>query len=263
MKKAISILIAVAVTLTMSSACVFADSSDSVKEINGTKAPLKTAWFLDTDTIKISSPGDNKVYYMGETFTGKYTAQDCWREEYNCATGPYVVLTKNNTNYSIIVRIPPDTYVPANGSREYKYYFPIDKKHFTPGYKYNVFCIAMPKLESDDYFRDVFKRLSVPADYRTFTVKKLPRPSFIKTVSSKRKVTVTWGKVSAASKYKVYRSLYKSKKYKLVKTTKYRKFVDKKVKKGKRYYYKIRAVRTVRGTVKSAFSGPLRCPRVR
>ena len=65
---------------------------------------------------------------------------------------------------------------------------------------------------------------------------------------TKRSAAITWKRVAGANGYKVYRSTKKNGKFKAVKTIKKGKtvkFVNKKLKKGKRYYYKVRAYRTV------------------
>ena len=59
------------------------------------------------------------------------------------------------------------------------------------------------------------------------------------TNKKKGKAVVTWSKVSGGKKYYVYRSNKKKGGYKLIATTKKNSYTDKKVKKGKTYYYKI------------------------
>lgn len=64
-----------------------------------------------------------------------------------------------------------------------------------------------------------------------------------------KKIKVTWKRVSGASGYTVYRSTKKTKGFKAVKTCKSGKtvkYVSGKLKKGKRYYFKVRAYRTVK-----------------
>ena len=66
--------------------------------------------------------------------------------------------------------------------------------------------------------------------------------------SKSKQATLTWSKVNGASGYEIYRSLKKGSGYKKVATIKKGatvKYVDKKLKKGKTYYYKIRTFKTV------------------
>ena len=65
-----------------------------------------------------------------------------------------------------------------------------------------------------------------------------------------KKVTLKWKKNSKATGYEIYRATKKNGKYKKIKTIKKAsvvKFTDSKVKKGKTYYYKVRAYKTVKG----------------
>lgn len=86
----------------------------------------------------------------------------------------------------------------------------------------------------------------------------LSKPA-IKKISKKGKksLKVSWKKVDGASKYQIYRSTKKNGKYKKVKilSSKTTSYTNKKLKKGKKYYYKVRAVVKVDGkNVYSAFS---------
>ena len=77
-------------------------------------------------------------------------------------------------------------------------------------------------------------------------------------IYDKAKVTVKWSKVKGASGYKIYRSTKKSSGFKCVKTLKSGstvKYVNKNLKKGQNYYYKVKAYRAVDGkTVYGAYS---------
>ena len=78
----------------------------------------------------------------------------------------------------------------------------------------------------------------------------------LKVKSGKKKAVIKWSMVPGANGYQVYRSTKKSKGYKKVKTVKNGKtvsFTNKKLKKGKKYYYKVRAYRNVGG--KKVYSG--------
>jgi hypothetical protein len=96
----------------------------------------------------------------------------------------------------------------------------------------------------------------------TATVSAVPALKKVSGVKGKRKgkttVRVSWKKTAGASGYQILRSVKKSKGYKTVgKVTSGKKvvFTDKKAKKGKKYYYRVRAYRKVSGkTVKGPLS---------
>lgn len=78
----------------------------------------------------------------------------------------------------------------------------------------------------------------------------LGKVSSLKLETGKAKVTVKWSKVKGASGYKIYRSTKKSSGFKCVKTLKSGstvKYVNKNLKKGRNYYYKVKAYRAVDG----------------
>lgn len=76
-------------------------------------------------------------------------------------------------------------------------------------------------------------------------------PSSLKATSKSKKVNLSWKKVDQASGYEVYRATSKDGKYTKIKTitsAKTLKYVDsKKLKTGKKYYYKVRAYKKVGG----------------
>lgn len=55
-------------------------------------------------------------------------------------------------------------------------------------------------------------------------------------------IKITWKKANAAEKYQVYRASSKNGKYKKVATTASRTYINRKLKFGKKYYYKVRAL---------------------
>ena len=79
----------------------------------------------------------------------------------------------------------------------------------------------------------------------------LARPVVSIKLSSKGKPSLSWKKISGATKYEVYRSTKKSSGYKLIKTTSSISFRDTTAKKGTTYYYKVVAVKD---SAKSAYS---------
>ena len=78
-------------------------------------------------------------------------------------------------------------------------------------------------------------------------VKPVPAKVTLKAKAGKRSATLSWTKVSGASGYKVYRATEKNDSYKRIYTTSKTKVVNKSLKKGRTYYYKVRAYKTVKG----------------
>ena len=73
--------------------------------------------------------------------------------------------------------------------------------------------------------------------------------------SKKKKAKVSWSRVSKAKGYIVYKSTKKKKGYKKVKTTNKTSCTIKKLKKGKKYYFKVKAYRVIYGVkIYSKFS---------
>lgn len=88
------------------------------------------------------------------------------------------------------------------------------------------------------------------SDVATFTYNVGPGKPTVKLTAGKKKITVKWKKITGANGYVVYRSTKKASGYKAIKTIKKGStvsFTNKNLKKGKRYYYKVRAYRTVNG----------------
>lgn len=93
------------------------------------------------------------------------------------------------------------------------------------------------------------KQDSEVADFRYYVGPSTVKPT-LKLTAGKRQVTVRWSRVSGATGYVIYRSTKKSSGFRAVKTIgkgSTVKYVNKKLKKGKRYYYKVRAYRTMEG----------------
>jgi len=80
----------------------------------------------------------------------------------------------------------------------------------------------------------------------------LARP-VVTTTTSSGKPKLTWKSVEGATKYQVYRATSKSGEYTLMKTTTGKTYTDTSAKKGKTYYYKVRALSNVSAAT-SAYS---------
>ena len=77
------------------------------------------------------------------------------------------------------------------------------------------------------------------------SAKPIPAAPKISTKAGKKKITVKWKKVSGATGYYVYRATKSTGKYKKVKSTTSKSWTNTKLKKGKKYYYKVKAYRKV------------------
>ncbi|BBF43200.1 O-acetylhomoserine sulfhydrylase [Lachnospiraceae bacterium KM106-2] len=89
----------------------------------------------------------------------------------------------------------------------------------------------------------------VTTSTKKLTVTK-PKKASIRLKAGRRRVTVRWNKISGATGYKVYMATSKKGTYKLVSTrgkNSYKSYVKKSLKKGKRYYFKVRAYKKVSG----------------
>lgn len=75
---------------------------------------------------------------------------------------------------------------------------------------------------------------------------------------SKKQVKLSWKKVSGAKKYEIYRATSKNGKYKKIATTTKTSYTNKKLKSGKTYYYKVKAI-AKKKAANSAFSTVDKC----
>ena len=77
--------------------------------------------------------------------------------------------------------------------------------------------------------------------------KAVPAGPKITTKAGRKKITISWKKVAGARGYQVYRAVKKQGSYKKVTTTRSRSWINKGCKRGKTYYYKVRAYTKVQG----------------
>lgn len=206
-----------------------------------------TAFAGDDDYVKLLTPEeDNSIWYIGEAFYGEFKIYDTW-ESY--LTVPTIVIT--DSHGELVDTFECDGTADIDCWSDWYFWFDIDDKYL-PG-QHTVYVLAAPMLDGEDADISDF---DVPEKHYTITIRRLGKPASVGLSTGRGKVTVSWGKVPDAQKYQVYRSTKKSSGYSKIATTKNRAFVDKKVKKGKRYYYKVRAVRAGNGTVYGAFTAP-------
>ena len=126
----------------------------------------------------------------------------------------------------------------------------------------------MSDEEMAEYFALYLEKLGIKQDKASakVTLRKLKAPAKVWAKAGSGKVTVTWKKAPGAvgaCRYQVYRSAKKSTGFKRIATVKGKKYVDKSAKRGQKYYYRLRTVRTKYGTVRSGWSKAARSGKVK
>ena len=203
---------------------------------------------VDRDNcIQISTPKDNAVYYIGETIPMKATVWDQWEEAY---TMPTFSLHKKK-NLDVVWAAPGEGTVARNKGEVYT--AKIKTKGLAAGsYLLYAFTWQAPTKDADP--EDCTSPDDRSVDVAGVTLKTLKAPTKVKAKAGKRKVTVTWKKAGGAKQYEIYRSTKKKSGYSKIGTAKKTSYTDKKAKKGKKYYYQVKSVRTGSGTVRSGSS---------
>ncbi len=252
MKKKTTIILALVLSICMMVAMsleAFAGVDNSQKTYSGT---LKS---IDSEYIGIWSPSEGDVFYAGETVPYDITCWDTWTYYY---TRPFIDIADTDNNIRSFKSL---AFVPADSSRDYTGKMPTQGLS-AGSYDFNVIHFAYESTYDD--VGDYVELGNEPFASVTIKVKKLKAPTNVKAIAGKKKVTVKFNKATGATKYQIFRSTKKSSGYKRIATTTKVKYVDKKVKKGKRYYYKVKSVRAVgHGTVKSGFSAKKRSGKVK
>ncbi len=199
--------------------------------------------------LKLNKPKNKAVYYKGETIPVSITIADLDDEMLFCTA---MVIANEKTEETVWL-----DYTFDNGLT---YKTKVNTKKFPAGtYILGAGVSDIPLDKDEDPLLDIDETMV----YAEFTLKTLKAPTSLKTTAGKRKVTITYKKAAGATKYEIYRSTQKSKGYKKIATTTKTKYVDTKVKKGKKYYYKVRTVRTGNGTAYSAYTGAKRTGKVK
>jgi hypothetical protein len=204
---------------------------------------------------------DNFTLYKGQKLYCDYTVNDVWKNFY---TIPFVEVY--NSDFKLVkswAPADPDLIVSPYSYDRYTGYLDIKSAKLKAGLYYIAIC-AMP-CDKYGYWAGNLDLFDIPMEVVTFKVKAMPKPTKLKVVAGKKRVTVSYKKSAGAQKYEIYRSVKKGSGYKKIATIKGAKYTDKKVKKGKRYYYKVRAVRgaTKSGIARSAFTTPIRSKKVK
>lgn len=126
--------------------------------------------------------------------------------------------TKKNGSYTLMKTVDGTSYTNTSAKAGTKYFYKVRAIHSN---------------------KDAYSAYSVIKS-RTCD---LPKPVSLKVENSGAKsVKISWGKVSGAAKYQLYRSNSKNGSYKLIKTVTTKYATDTTVAPGKTYYYKVKAI---------------------
>lgn len=214
---------------------------------------FKTKDFTTSAYITIYNPIHHSVFYKGEKIYSEVQFNDVWEDAY---TNPSACIFDSNEN----IRYSLDTsaVIPTNGYSVYTSSIPT---HFLSPGKYSFAAFGFPSNQYGEHLPeagDVGEMAEVD-----FYIRVLKAPTSVKAKATKKKVTVSFASATGAKKYEIYRSTKKTSGFKKIKTTTSRKYVDRKVKRGKRYYYKVKSIRTGKGTIKSVYSKVVRSNKVK
>ena len=207
---------------------------------------------MDNPYISIMAPAYHSTYYIGETISYQFSIRNPFAS-YLCK--PFVQILTATAN--------PTTVKAAQG---------INMAIGSSARPTGTFTTS--DLRAGDYF---FVAIGMPISPTTgaevsgqqqtagylFYIKDLKAPTSLKATVGKKKVTLTYKKAAGAQRYYIYRSTKKNSGYSCIGKTTALKYVDKTAKTGKRYYYKVRCMRTKYGKVKSPLSKPVRCAKVK
>lgn len=223
-------------------------------------------YYEDNPAVKIEKPTPSATltFYKGETITTTVTFKPTLVSEDLAPTDFYYpVIHLSNIhaekeyyfNYFDRIGFKPVTHTVKFNTRSLstgEYYLMADL--YDHPYKYN------PDEEIDYSY---VKPKDSETSFIWFTLKKLPKPKKVTVKPGRRRVTVSYSKAKGATGYEIFRSTKKNSGYKRIAVTTKTKYVDKKARKGKRYYYKVRSVRNKQGKVTSSFILSKRTKKIR
>lgn len=214
----------------------------------------------DDSWVTIYRPSYGEVIYQGEKLWTDYAQYDTWESWYTIPVEAVFdfndeMVFYNEYSGSIV---PIDDWAFWTGKVN------INSKNLAPG-RYTFMVLNAPAYSDGTSVYNWPSDFEVPYDFSDFAIRKFRAPTNVRLTAGKKKVTIRFNGSTGAGKHQIYRSTKKYSKYKRIKITTKKKFVDKKVKKGKRYYYKVRAVRNAskKGKIFSKFTTPKRSKKVK
>ena len=210
-----------------------------VKNIKATNVTVKNAAGEEKDTVKITwKKVSGATYYKVFRSTKQsYYNADAKKHYVENSSGDFRLIAKESNDNEGTNQILYNEYAGKDGTITGTSAY--DNAQLDTGvtYYYYVVAYADKNERIHSSYADNTNALASGAP-ASVSFKATANP----TLSSKKgKAVITWTKVPGATKYYVYRSTKKNGGYKLVGTTKKATFTDKKVSKGKTYYYKIEA----------------------
>ena len=154
--------------------------------------------------------------------------------------------TKENKRIRIHYIIDPaDGEVPTEGSAIYNY---------SPN-RWSENLVNAPKFDTTGVHTIVARNIGygkLDGEIATYTYTVVLAKPSVTLKAGKKQIKASWKKVAGADGYEVYRSVKKKSGFKLIKTVgdvSAVSYVDKNIKSGKTYYYKVRAYESVNGTL--------------
>jgi len=161
---------------------------------------------LKAPTVKISNV----------TLSGKIKLT--WNKVSNAEQYKVYRATKKNGEYTLVKTVKRTNYTNTSAKAGKTYY-------------YKVKAVDANKKFADSAYSKTKKGIC-----------DLKRPVVTAKSKTKKQVKLSWKKVDGAKKYVVYRAASKDGKYKKIATTTKLSFTNKKLKSGKTYFYKVKAI---------------------
>ena len=194
--------------------------------------------------ITVNNPTLKRVYYKGENINYDVIISNPW-SYYWCR--PFVSVIKDGSNKTVALHAYNYMYPGKTWRLKKK----INTAKFATG-KYYFVTMAMPIYPGTTV--EVPLSTDKPYAGKAIYVRTLKAPTSVKAGKAKKGIKVTYKKAKGANKYNIYRSTKKTSGYKKIFTTKKTTFINKSAIKGKRYYYKVKSVRSVNKYITSKYS---------
>jgi len=208
----------------------------------------------DEGYLEVYSPYQSEIFYTGEKMVFDFDAFDVWADY---TTIPLIGFFDSSDELVDLVYSDP-----VDDKQWSSYTYKKKLEGYSPGFYYIHIASAAGDAKGKP-LSDWSSFDGIPSVTIDFEVRKLKAPKGLKVTAGKKKVSLSFYKASGATKYQIYRSSKKNSGYKRIATVSSPKYVDKKVKKGKTYYYKVRSVRTQSGTVYSSYTSPKKSKKVK